>query len=90
MASANIDVNIARAKSVNTEGMHTTDFVWAVRLAKVHKGLLHKDWSIETYSKGATFRTGGGEVDVAATVAEEGLKTFTVIEDKELDQAFVI
>ena len=90
IAGANADINIARARSMKMEGVHATDFIWAVRLAKVHKSLLSTDWSIETYSRRAIFNSGGEEVDVTDIVAKEGLEGFTVIEDKGLDQAFVI
>jgi hypothetical protein len=67
-----------------------SDFVWAVRLAKVSKGLLMTDWSLEPYTKGATFGAGEDEVDVARTVAGEGLNKFQVIEDEELGEAIVL
>jgi hypothetical protein len=67
-----------RESSRVIEGTHTNDFVWAVRLAKIHKGIFHKDWSVSTYTKRATFGAGEDEID------------FTVVEDRALDQAFVI
>lgn len=72
------------------EGTHMNDFVWAIRLARIHKGILHRDWSVSTYMKRATFDTGEDEVDVAAVLSNEGFTNFTVVEDGALDQAFVI
>jgi hypothetical protein len=72
------------------ESTHTDDFVWAVRLAKIQKGVLQKDWSVSMYTKRATFGVEEDEVDVAAVLQNGGLSNFTVIEDGVLDQAFVI
>jgi hypothetical protein len=72
------------------QGTHTNDFVWAVRLAKIHKGILRKDWSVSMYTKRATFGVEEDEVDVAAVLRAEGFANFTVVEDEALDQAFVI
>jgi hypothetical protein len=79
-----------RESSRVVEGTHINDFVWAVRLAKIHKGVLRKDWSVSTYTKRATFGTGEDAVDVAAVLSNEGFANFTVVEDGALDQAFVI
>jgi hypothetical protein len=81
--------NVCESSRV-VEGTHTDDFVWAVRLAKIHKGILHRDWSVSTYKKRATFGAGEEEVDVAAVLSNEGFANFTVVEDGALDQAFVI
>jgi hypothetical protein len=67
-----------------------SDFVWAVRLAKVHKGLLMRDWSLGPYTQLATFGADEEEVDVAGTVAAEGLDKFLVVEDEKLGEAFVV
>jgi len=90
VASATATLNVGRDKSQTMKGTYTSDFVWAVRLAKVSKGFLMTDWSLGPYSKRATFFAGKEEVDVAGTVAAEGLSNFLVVEDKDLDEAFVI
>lgn len=79
-----------RGSSTVIEGTHTDDFVWAIRLARIHKGVLHRDWSVSTHSKKATFAAEEDEVDVAAVLRDEGFANFTVVEDEALDQAFVI
>jgi hypothetical protein len=33
----------------------SSDFVWAVRLARIWKGAMEKDWDFRTVSRGATF-----------------------------------
>ena len=71
-------------------GLYSSDFIWAIRLAKVKKGLLMRDWSLEPYTKLATFGAGEEEVDIARTVVAEGIDNFLVIEDEDLDEAFVV
>ena len=34
---------------------HSTDFVWAVRLLKISKGVFSSNWTQRTLSAGATF-----------------------------------
>jgi hypothetical protein len=79
-----------RETSTVIEGIHTDDFVWAIRLAKIHRGVLHRDWSVSTYTKRATFAAEEDEVDVASVLRNGGLEKFTLVEDGALEQAFVI
>ncbi|CAG1967415.1 unnamed protein product [Fusarium graminearum] len=76
-------------------GTSVTDFVWAIRLARISKNLgdviLGKDWSMVTETKGATFAPRNNEVDVAEVVAREGMTSYgQVIEDEETELAFVV
>ncbi|KAI4599477.1 hypothetical protein KJ359_001919 [Pestalotiopsis sp. 9143b] len=72
------------------EGM-VSDFVWAIRLAKVHKGVLMTDWSIGPYTRRATFETGNDQtVNVGSVVKAEGLDSFLVAEDDDLGEALVV
>ncbi|RSM08194.1 hypothetical protein CEP52_004868 [Fusarium oligoseptatum] len=78
-----------------SSGSSATDFVWAIRLAKISKTLrqvvLQKDWSTITESEGATFAPGDDEVDVAEVVVGEGMKDIgPIVEDEELELAFVL
>jgi hypothetical protein len=90
IAEARVGFENMRESSRVIEGTHTNDFVWAVRLAKIHKGILHRDWSVSTYTTRATFGAGEDDVDVAAVLSDEGFADFTVVEDVTLNQAFVI
>ncbi|KIW14800.1 hypothetical protein PV08_07585 [Exophiala spinifera] len=91
VASAKGNITVARGKSEQFGGSVISDFIWAVRLAKISKGILMKDWSLAPYTKRATMDTGDEEqVDLVGTVAAEGLGSFRVIEDAELDEAFVL
>ncbi|CAJ0544346.1 Ff.00g035700.m01.CDS01 [Fusarium sp. VM40] len=79
-----------RIASQKTSGEHPGDFVWAIRVAKISRGFLMKDWTIAPYSTRATWSTAAeDEVDVEAVLRGEGLDSFKVVEDEELDEAVV-
>ncbi|KLO98308.1 uncharacterized protein FFB20_06319 [Fusarium fujikuroi] len=80
-----------RIASQRVSGEHPGDFIWAIRLAKIHKGLLAKDWSVDPYTKRATFAAGDeSELNVASVLHGEGLEGFTVVEDDKLDEVLVL
>ncbi|KAJ4409980.1 hypothetical protein N0V82_009348 [Gnomoniopsis sp. IMI 355080] len=91
VATADATGGVKREHAQKMEG-EVSDFVWAVRLAKVHKGLLMRDWSVGPYTHKATLSLGKGEqVDVAKVVESEGLGIGTiVVSDEELGEAIVI
>ncbi|KAI1069300.1 hypothetical protein LB507_008585 [Fusarium sp. FIESC RH6] len=76
--------------SKKSSGTYTGDFVWAIRLAKVHKGLLTRDWSVAAYSKRATFDGDGGDADIEGALKHEGLEGFQILDDIDLDEAIVL
>ena len=47
--------NFANNNSTSMSAKKSSDFVWAVRLTKVWKDAMKKDWDFKTVSKGATF-----------------------------------
>ncbi|KAJ4137973.1 hypothetical protein NW754_000377 [Fusarium falciforme] len=55
IAELSVQGGFSSATSTSTSAKNTHDFVWAVRLSKITKGLFDKKWSRKTYSKGATF-----------------------------------
>ncbi|PHH79272.1 hypothetical protein CDD80_5267 [Ophiocordyceps camponoti-rufipedis] len=89
--TAEATAELRRERPRTTEEKKMSDFVWAVRLAKVHKGTLMTDWSIDPFTRRATFGTGGGdEVDVGAVVLGEGVDEFVVVDDEEAGEAVVL
>ena len=70
-------------------GTHEGSFVFAIRLAKIHKGWLRSQWSLGPMPKGATFNHGVEEVDVTKVLSEEGFWA-EVVEDRELGCAIVV
>ncbi|KAK2023034.1 hypothetical protein LX32DRAFT_628892 [Colletotrichum zoysiae] len=90
IASARVGPIFSREGETTMSTERQSDFVWAVRLAKVHKGLVMKDWSVNPYTKKATFNNADGKVDVEETLSAEGVKAFRVFEDDALGDAFVV
>lgn len=92
IATAELTGGVGRERAQGVEEGKASDFVWAVRLAKVHKGILMTDWSIDPYTHKATFgvTSDGQEVDVTAVVTGNGLQGFKVIEDDKLNEAIVV
>lgn len=80
-----------RIGSQRVSGEHPGDFIWAIRLAKIHKGLLMKDWSVDPYTKRATFAGGDdSELNVESVLRDEGLEGFTIVEDDKLDEVVIL
>ncbi|WKT40442.1 hypothetical protein QSH57_005248 [Fusarium oxysporum f. sp. vasinfectum] len=80
-----------RIASQRVSGEHPGDFIWAIRLAKIHKGLLMKDWSVDPYTKRATFAgDDDSELNVESVLRDEGLEGFTIVEDDKLDEVVIL
>ncbi|KAF5237119.1 hypothetical protein FAUST_6259 [Fusarium austroamericanum] len=90
LASLTATTNMKRATSKSASGSHTRDFIWAIRLAKVHKGLLLRDWSVTTYTRRATFDNKEGDADVESALQGEGMDEFQIIDDNDMDEAIVL
>ncbi|RSL82941.1 hypothetical protein CDV31_016890 [Fusarium ambrosium] len=95
VAGVSVEGGLTNDSKQASSSSSVTDFVWAIRLAKISKTLgqvvLQKDWSMITETQGATFAPGDEEVDVADVVAREGMEEISlVIEDEELALAFVL
>jgi len=88
-ASGDGNVDYSRSHLQKFGGKGQSDFIWAIRLAKIHKGLLMRDWSLDTYKTRATFGTDDEIVDIYRTVASEGLEHFSITEDEEVGEAIV-
>jgi hypothetical protein len=61
--------------------------VWAVRLAKISKGLIDREWSHETFSNGATFGLGdesGKGLRILDALRKEGFEGIERV-DAEVD-----
>jgi hypothetical protein len=67
--------------------------VWAIRLAKISKGLLNREWSHETFSEGATFGLGEGVKQgeqILKALGSEGLRGFERVNVATDDVVFVV
>lgn len=69
------------------------DFVWAVRLAKISKGVLDDAWNYRSVSKGATFdnsRSHMTPTDIRDLLQKDGLDTFEVVPRDDCDEFLVV
>jgi hypothetical protein len=87
------DVSASNETEVSSTVQKTTDFVWAVRLSKISKGLIDRQWSHETFSSGATFGL-DDEADkgqqIIDTLQGEGLEGLEKVNVQMKDDVFVI
>ncbi|KIM96503.1 hypothetical protein OIDMADRAFT_170236 [Oidiodendron maius Zn] len=76
---AGANIGISSEGCISSSAQKVTDFVWAIRLAKISKGLLNREWFHETFSEGATFGL-GEEVNqgqqILKALESEGLQGF--------------
>ncbi|KAF7502927.1 hypothetical protein GJ744_004803 [Endocarpon pusillum] len=93
IAGVGIDVSAPNETVVSSTAQKTTDFVWAVRLAKISKGLIDRQWSHETFSSGATFGL-DNEAEKGQHIVDalqgEGLEGIEKVKVKVDDDVFVI
>lgn len=90
LGSATVAPKIVRKKPQKMENSDASDFIFAVRLARATKGILQTDWSVNPFTKKATFNAGEGKIDVHSVVLAEGMENVQVVEDEETEQVFVI
>ncbi|KAH7186195.1 uncharacterized protein B0J16DRAFT_400187 [Fusarium flagelliforme] len=90
IATFTATANLNREASQKSSGTYTGDFIWAIRLAKVHKGLLMRHWSVAVHTERATFNSEEGDADIEGALKEEGLEGFQIFDDSELDEAIVL
>ncbi|KAM0550338.1 hypothetical protein ACHAPJ_009009 [Fusarium lateritium] len=86
IAEVSVEGSFSSTTSTSTAANHTHDFVWAVRLSKITKGLFDNKWSKKAYSKGATFDMKESETDIQSILSGEGLTTTEVL-TVEADEA---
>ncbi|KAK7930999.1 hypothetical protein PG985_001711 [Apiospora marii] len=84
IAEAGIGLGTGRSILSSQSASQWTDFVWAIRLAKVSQGILDRAWSHATVFKGATLgleeTPEGGAAGVVGELAREGLEVNTDFE----------
>jgi hypothetical protein len=93
IAEVGFDVSVSNETEVSSTARKTTDFVWALRLAKISKGLIDRQWSHETFSSGATFGL-DDEADTGQQIVDalqgEGLEGLEKVDVQVEDDIFVI
>jgi hypothetical protein len=96
VAEAGAKVDISSGGGTTASFQKASDFVWAIRLMKISKGVFNPAWKMSTFVQGATFSLGEaekeGEADVAEVLSSEGLDPeheTQIFRDNEGD-AFVV
>lgn len=94
IAEVGVELGVSKETEVSSTAKKVTDFVWAIRLAKVTKGLVDRQWSNETFSKGATFGL-GNEKEMGKQIADalrgEGIGAVEGADSIDAsDEAFII
>lgn len=78
---------------MSSTAKRVSDFVWAIRLAKISQGLLNRIWSHQTFGKGATFGL-DDEQDQGKVIRDilknEGFDDNIVVEIDKAGPAFVM
>ncbi|GJC96375.1 hypothetical protein ColKHC_05201 [Colletotrichum higginsianum] len=90
IVSAQVELGVSLNKEKGMESEKHSDFVWAIRLAKIRKGLLMDDWSLEPYTKKATFSADESQVNVELALENAGESNFRIFKDEDLKETFVI
>lgn len=84
---------ISSGQDVSTLVEKADDFVWAIRLAKITRGLIDRSWSYRTLSTGATFDLNvapKSKADIEHILAMEGLSGHEVITDNRGEEFFIL
>lgn len=74
---ASLSSDLRSGKTMSVSESHCNDFVWAVRLSKITRGLFDSKWSQKTFSRGATFDLSGRRDETEAfkdVLTEEGVE----------------
>jgi hypothetical protein len=82
LAAAKLGFDIDSSAKQNVKFGAGSDFIWAVRLTKISKGLFSRTWGKETFKEGATFNLGDDQADPLSTneaLAKEGLEMSDVV-----------
>ncbi|KAK3319882.1 hypothetical protein B0T19DRAFT_433244 [Cercophora scortea] len=73
VASIEGKVKHGTKKELEISGVHTDDFVWAIRLTEVSKNVFRSTLAYEALTQGATLAPSLEKVDIDAILADEGL-----------------
>ncbi|KXH67323.1 hypothetical protein CSAL01_13264 [Colletotrichum salicis] len=92
LADAGAGIENSSEDKISMSGDTVSDFVWAVRLAKIRKGLLDKTWDYETHSKGATYSLDSGDrlAEMKEILHNEGIADERIIAPGDDSEIFVV
>ncbi|RYC64981.1 hypothetical protein CHU98_g1181 [Xylaria longipes] len=88
IVEASVEITSKLEASNSTIAQKRSDFVWAIRLAKISKGLLDAEWSHSTYSKGASFGVGDRDIgsEIVGALIAEGIDGVEKLEKPVIDK----
>lgn len=92
VAGADANSEISTGNGTSMAGESVTDFVWAVRLAKISKGLLDRDWCFETFSKGATYSLEEPRLygQIVEKLQREGIREDHIVTNDQDNEVYII
>jgi len=93
VAELSLDASLTHETGTSSAAERRSDFVWAVRLAKIKKGILDGEWSHTTFAKGASFGIGEEEGDgenLVKALEEEGLTGIKEADVGQDDDVFLV
>ena len=73
MAKAKLNAKYKVKDDAETSGEFVNDFVWAIRLTRVWKGVFDNEVQNAPFTKGSVFGPSSEDLNVGAFLAEEGL-----------------
>ncbi|KAJ4155882.1 hypothetical protein LMH87_001106 [Akanthomyces muscarius] len=77
IVSSTLRTDINHSQHRESSAQKFTDFVWAVRLAKISRGMFDRQWSHETVASGATFNVDNGmttDSEIVKVLRDNGLE----------------
>lgn len=92
LLEAGPEVHVKSTTSVTMAATQVTDFIWAVRVAKITKNGLQSDWKMETltgrtslFGRGAVFTPGQEKFDVQDVLSSHGMEDAQIVREPGTD-----
>ncbi|KAK7993443.1 EF-hand [Apiospora arundinis] len=83
IATAELEAACSTSSTLSHSVDGASDFIWAIRLAKISRGILDSTWTPRTLSKGATFGMKEHRVQIQTILAEEGLEATEIVQTSD-------
>ncbi|KAI3535257.1 hypothetical protein CABS01_14245 [Colletotrichum abscissum] len=91
VADVGFNIDSSSENNLSLSSGHVSDFVWAVQVIKIRKGIMDPTWNHEIYSKGSTFMNPGAAlIEMKDTLRKEGVANKKMIAPGDGSVIFVI
>ncbi|EXF80232.1 hypothetical protein CFIO01_11512 [Colletotrichum fioriniae PJ7] len=91
VADVGFNIDHSSENNLTLSSGHVSDFVWAVQVIKIRKGIMDPTWNREIYSKGSTFTDSGAAlIEMKDTLRKEGVANKKMIAPGDGSEIFVI